>query len=106
MEWYYKPHHPEYRTPVHTPDALAFIYPESGSTLYIPRQLDGSTPGIVLQAAHRDPAATLWWHLDDHYLGETRFVHKMSVNPAPGPHTATLVDAQGRTVSVRFTVSE
>ena len=106
MEWYYKPHHPEYRTPTRTPDALEFIYPEQGSTIYLPRQLDGSTPGIVLQIAHRDPAATVWWHLDQHYLGETRFLHKMSVAPAPGPHTATAVDAEGRTVSVRFTVSE
>ena len=106
MEWYYKPHHPEYRTPVRTPDALAFIYPEQGSTVYLPRQLDGSVPGIVMQVAHRDPAATLWWHLDDGYLGETKYVHKMSVKPAPGPHTATVVDAEGRTVSVRFTVSE
>ena len=106
MEWYYKPHHPEYKTPVQTPDALAFIYPEQGSTVYLPRQLDGSVPGIIMQVAHRDPAATLWWHLDDGYLGETKFVHKMSVKPDPGPHTATVVDAEGRTVSVRFTVSE
>jgi penicillin-binding protein 1C len=106
MEWYYKPHHPEYRTPTRTPDAIGFIYPEPGSTVYLPRQLDGSVPGIVLQVAHRDPGATLWWHLDQDYLGETKFVHKMSVAPAPGRHTATVVDADGRTVSVSFTVSE
>lgn len=106
MEWYYKPHHPEYHTPTRTPDAIGFIYPEPGSTVYLPRQLDGSVPGIVLQVAHRDPGATLWWHLDQDYLGETKFVHKMSVAPAPGRHTATVVDADGRTVSVSFTVSE
>lgn len=106
MEWYYKPHHPEYRSPAGTPDALEFIYPEAGSTVYMPRQLDGSSPGIILQVAHRDPGATVWWHLDKDYLGETKLVHKMGVTPTPGRHTVTVVDADGRIASVRFTVSE
>ncbi len=41
MEWYYKPHHPEYTgaRKTHQTKEIEFIYPASGSTLTLPRQL-------------------------------------------------------------------
>ena len=106
MEWYYKAYHPEYEVRPVTRDAarMEFLYPEPGSVLTLPRQLDGSEGGAVFQAVHRDPAATLYWHLDDTYLGETRLIHQMRLSPAPGKHTVTVVDGDGNSVSVGFTV--
>jgi penicillin-binding protein 1C len=106
MEWYYKAYHPEYEVrPVSRETApMEFLYPEGGSVLSLPRQLDGSEGGAVFQAVHRDPAATLWWHLDDTYLGETRFIHQMTLSPTPGKHTVTVVDGDGNSVSVGFSV--
>ena len=106
MEWYYKAYHPEYEVRPAARDAapMEFLYPESGSILTLPRQLDGSEGGAVFQAVHRDPAATLWWHLDDQYLGETRLIHQMRLSPASGKHTVTVVDGDGNSVSVGFTV--
>ena len=107
MEWYYKAWHPEYEVrPTRDTAQLEFLYPESGSILTLPRQLDGSTPGAVFEAVHRNPDATLYWHLDDTYLGETRFLHQMRLAPAPGKHTVTVVDGDGNAVSVGFTVAE
>lgn len=106
-EWYYRPLHPEYVVPAAAESApMLFIYPEPGSTLYLPRQLDGNRAGAVFQLAHRHPDATVWWHLDDTYLGETRFLHQMTLSPSPGRHTVTAVDAEGRSVSVGFVVAE
>ena len=106
MEWYYKAYHPEYVVRPATRDAarMEFLYPEPGSILTLPRQLDGSEGGAVFQAVHRDPAATLYWHLDDTYLGETRLIHQMRLSPAPGKHAVTVVDGDGNSVSVGFTV--
>ncbi|MCR4864048.1 MAG: penicillin-binding protein 1C [Bacteroidales bacterium] len=107
MEWYYKTWHPEYQVhPVADQAQLEFLYPEPGSTLALPRQLDGSTPGAVFEAVHRNPNATLYWHLDQDYLGETRFIHQMRLNPEPGRHTITIVDGEGHTASVGFTIAE
>ena len=39
---------------------MAFIYPESGSTITLPRQLNGEVEGAVFRVAHRRPDATLW----------------------------------------------
>ena len=106
MEWDYKTYHPEYRVRPSGNDApLDFLYPESGSILTLPRQLDGTVPGAVFQAVHRDPAAVLYWHLDQEYLGETHLIHQMRLSPPPGKHTVTVVDGDGNTVSVGFTVA-
>ena len=107
MEWYYRQHHPEYHPPVRGEHAvMEFIYPEPGSTLWLPRQLDGQVKGAVFQLAHRDPSATVFWHLDGDYLGQTRYLHQMSLQPAPGDHALTVVDTEGRTLSIRFRIAE
>ncbi len=104
MEWFYKKYHPEYEVPKASPRRMEFIYPESGSELTIPRQMDGSEGKIVFELAHRDPSATVWWHLDEEYVGETRFVHNLSLTPSPGRHTLVAVDASGHTAAVSFVV--
>ncbi len=61
--------------------------------------------GVVFRAAHHSADATLWWHLDNRYVGETRFRHELLLAPAPGKHTLTVVDGEGNTAAVRFTVA-
>ena len=108
LEWFYKPHHPEYTgsTRRQSHQVVEFIYPASGSTLYIPRQISGEREGIVFRAAHHQADATLWWHLDQVYVGETRFMHELRLLPDTGKHTLTVVDSEGNTASVGFTVAE
>ena len=109
MEWFYKPHHPEYTgagETASTDAVIQFIYPSPGSTLYLPRQMSGEVEGVVFRAAHHKADATLWWHLDQTYVGETRFIHELRLAPAPGKHTLTVVDDEGNTAFVRFTVAE
>ena len=110
MEWYYRQHHPEYDPviPTGTDDypLMEFIYPEGGEVIYIPRQLDGSVRGVTFNLAHRIPDRTVWWHLDNGYIGQTRFIHQMRLNPEPGKHTVTVVDESGNTLSVGFTIAE
>lgn len=108
MEWYYRPYHPEYTGATARPasTAVQFIYPQSGAVLSIPRQLSGEKEGIVFRAAHHRPDATLWWHMDNSYIGETRFQHELRLTPAPGKHTLTVVDDEGNTAFVRFTITD
>lgn len=109
LEWFYKPHHPEYTGARVLRDgvkALDFIYPASGSTLYIPRQLSGEKEGIVFRVAHHQADASLWWHLDQTYVGETRFLHELRLCPEVGKHTLTVVDGEGNVASIGFTVAE
>lgn len=106
MEWYYRNHHPEYNPPAPSPaNGPGFIYPESGSTLRLPRQLDGTPGSAVFKAAHPTPQTRLWWHLDGEYLGETLLLHEMRLAPTPGRHTLVIVDPDGRSAAVSFTIA-
>lgn len=113
-EWYYKQHHPEYRPlPPFKPgcggdasQAMQFIYPTPGARITLPRQMDGTPGHLVARVAYGQAGATLFWHLDNDYLGETRDFHEMALQPAPGRHSLTVVDGEGNTVSVTFHISK
>ena len=106
MEWYYRPHHPEYVTYGKHQDAvMEFIYPSSGSVLHFPPQMSGEARGAVFRVAHRrGNDVTLWWHLDGSFIGETTFVHQLRLSPQKGKHILTVVDSDGESISVFFTV--
>lgn len=54
--------------------------------------------------AHRDIGATIHWHLDDRYLGETTLIHQMEFQAPAGVHLLTLVDSQGNILEKSFEV--
>lgn len=84
--------------------SLSILYPRTDSEVYVPLEADGSRGRAVFEAAHREPHAVLFWHLDQVYLGKTQRFHQMGVAPQPGPHTLIVMDAQGQRVERRFTV--
>jgi penicillin-binding protein 1C len=108
MEWYYRQNHPEYTGAKKASAAVSmqFIYPQNGAVLILPRQLSGTVEGLVFRVAHHRSDATIWWHLDNCYVGETTFRHELPLAPDPGPHTLTVVDQDGSVASVSFTVAE
>ena len=109
MEWYYRQNHPEYRplkAKVTSEKIMEFIYPHPGTIIKIPRQLDGSVRGVVFNLAHRDPSVKVWWHLDTSYMGETQYIHQLTLTPAAGRHTITVVDSAGNRESTTFTIEQ
>jgi penicillin-binding protein 1C len=113
-EFYYRRSHAEYRPlPGVRPDclargagrgSLALLYPDANGRVLIPGELDGSRGRTVFEAVHRRPEATIYWHLDDRYLGETHTFHQQSLDIDPGEHILTLVDNEGQRVTRRFEV--
>ncbi len=117
QEYYYKRLHSLYRTlPPMRRDCerlvaaddgkspISFLYPEEGTRIYIPIDLSEKKGRVVFQAVHRDPDARLFWHLDNHYIGETRTFHQQALDIAPGKHHITVVDGQGNIASRSFEV--
>lgn len=99
QEKYYRVKHQEYRPLPEEVDsgteALAYSYPADGAVLSAARQMDGSLPGIRCEAVHSRQGATVYWHLDNTYLGETKGIHTMRVDMPPGIHRLTIVDDAG-----------
>lgn len=111
VEWYYKPHHPEYRSlpPVRegcealeNSAPLDFIYPPPQTSVYVPTGLDGQLSRIVMKAVHRNPDANLYWHFNSDYLGSTKYQHQFEVLPLAGINTVTIVDDEGNRIVRRF----
>ncbi|MDR0988462.1 MAG: penicillin-binding protein 1C [Prevotellaceae bacterium] len=114
QEWYYRPLHPEYTPPPATSTAyvgtdnppMQFIYPAPNAYISLPLQLDGTRAALTARLAHRRPASTLYWHLDNHYLGQTTHFHTLALHPDPGKHSLTVVDEAGSSLSTTFYISK
>ncbi len=111
-EYYYAAHTATYRSlPPLRPDCqsdskefLSFITPEHGSTIVIPRNFGGESEKVVFKAVCHDAEATLFWHLDDRFIGQTNKQHELAFAPTEGQHALTIVDGHGNSRSVLFSV--
>ena len=115
QEWYYMKNHLDYRPlPPKHPDfdaasdqrnPIEIIYPQNGITIVTTRSLSGREQGVVVRAAHTDPSAVLYWHLDDEFVGQTRGgEHDLLLHPEAGMHLLTAMDGNGSSRAVTFIV--
>ncbi len=116
MAWYYARHHADYQPlPPFRADCRAgrsevgyrpmtCIYPKNGAEIYVPLELDGARGRLVAEAAHTDPGASIFWHLNERYLARTRGEHRLALAPSPGEHVLTLTDSKGASLRRSFTV--
>jgi len=115
QEYYFRRAHAEYRVlPNARPGcsgtadpanrALALLYPDANARVLIPRELDGQRGRTVFEAVARRRDATIYWHLDGQYLGETHTFHQQSLDIEPGEHILTLVDDTGDRIARKFQV--
>ena len=77
---------------------MQIIYPKNPIKIYVPTGLDGQPEKVVFKIAHRSPDATVFWHLDQQFVGETKNFHSMEMNPPAGKHTLTMVDNEGNRI--------
>ncbi len=112
MEWYYKKRNPSYRElpPLRegcvdgSVEAFEIVYPEWNSHVVIPVELDGSLGKVVLEVAHRQSDAIVYWHMDEEFIGTSSKRHQLAVNIDPGEHILTVVDMSGNRKQVKFEV--
>ena len=114
MEYFYKQKHPEYETlPPFKPGCgngeidpvMEFIYPPEGIKIFIPRDHTGEHTRIIPEIVHRNAGKKIFWHLDDKFLGTTRYIHQIEVLASPGNHMLTAVDEDGVTIRCSFTIA-
>ncbi len=84
--------------------AMQMIYPSGDKKILIPKGADGKPGEVVFEAAHLVPSAIIYWHLDNEYVGSTRDIHKMSLQPAPGEHYIILVDENGERLATKIEI--
>ncbi len=111
MEYYYRMRNPSYRSlppfrkgcsDDNSVPVMEFIYPPRDARIFIPRGLSGEAMSMLPEIAHRRRNATIYWHLDDKFIGTTRHFHQAEIRAGSGEHTITAVDDEGATISRRF----
>lgn len=83
---------------------MAWVYPRTASEIIIPREMDGTRGKAVFELAHGVADATVFWHLDETYIGTTTGIHKFELAPKPGDHVITVVDGDGETSKLKVRV--
>ncbi len=111
MEYYFKQRNPSYSVlPPLLPGCIndisnmEFIYPRQWNNVFIPTYLDGTPGEVVFELIHRQKKATVFWHLDEKYLGTTTGIHQFALNPEKGLHIINVTDNLGNQISKRFQI--
>ncbi len=115
MEWYYKSKNAAYKElPPFAkgcePDddqipEMEIIYPYKMSNIFIPKELSGEKGKVVFEIAHRKPETTVYWYVDQDYIGSTQRYHRIMCTPSVGNHVLTLTDQFGNRLERKFKVS-
>ncbi len=98
---------PPFRQDCANPSSISsmdLIYPKPDAKIYIPVELTGTPNYTVFEAAHQSQSATLFWHVDDVFIGTTTKNHQISLIPTAGKHTLTVIDNSGEAISRSFLV--
>lgn len=114
MEWYYKSKNANYkRLPPFSKDCMGtsennmeIIYPKSLSKIFIPKEISGELGQVIFEVAHRNRSTSIFWHIDNEYIGQTTSFNEMAVQPEVGKHKLSLVDENGETLVKWFTIVE
>jgi len=113
MEYFYRKKHTDYKIlpPVAAGCAasknipvMEFIYPTTGIKIFIPRDHTGKMTKVIAEAAHRNPATKVFWHLDEQYTGTTQYIHQLEFFAGEGKHMLVAVDEDGNSMRCGFTV--
>ena len=113
LEYYYKPKNLSYHVlppfkaecrPSFSAVAMEMVYPGVNARIFIPRHIDGKPGSSIFELAHRNPNTEVFWHLDGQYVGRTKKIHHLAVNPPEGKHILTIVDEAGEALERHFEV--
>lgn len=108
--WFYKKYNSDFSLPPDCRDDcntqakghMEMIYPRNFTKVFVPVEIDGQQGKVVFEAAHQNPEMKVFWYLNDEFIGETIRSHQLGLFPLAGTHLLSLVDEQGRELSVPF----
>jgi len=106
QEYFYALSHPNYRPmppfgegcSSQEHQIMEFIHPKAGEAILIPRTPGTPSKDILMQLAHLQGDATVYWYLDDTYMGKTEHFHELILDIEPGEYLLTAVDDRGNRI--------
>ncbi len=111
--WYYKRYNPNYEeVPGYRKDcdfvdnrrSMQMVYPNNNSKIVIPLEQNGQRGEAIFEASHSKTSTTIYWHLDEEYIGLTDNLHQKGIRAEKGSHILTLIDELGNELKTSFEV--
>jgi penicillin-binding protein 1C len=114
MEYYYREKNPFYKSvPKFRNDclgevvnAMKFLYPIEKRTIFLPKSFDGTTNELILKVAHSNKEVTLFWSLNNTFLGTTKGIHHFAIQPTLGTYLITVTDSFGNEIQQEIEIKE
>lgn len=112
MEWYYKNNHINYRTlpplrddcqeGTNTTKTLDFVYPKHKTIIYLAKNFGGELQPFIAKAA--STSDTIFWFLNDSFLGTTNLFHEMKVSAPKGNHFLRIINTKGEEKNIEIII--
>jgi penicillin-binding protein 1C len=114
MAYYYRDKNPFYKSvPKFRNDclgeavnAMKFLYPTEKNTIYLPKSFDGTTNELILKVAHSNREVTLFWSLNNIFIGTTKEIHDFAIQPTIGKYLITVTDSFGNEIKEQIEIKE
>ncbi len=112
IEYYYSTSNPNYKPlPVYLQGCyisesqlMEFIYPKKNEQVLLPKDLGNNTTEIIFKLAHQQNESTVYWYLDERYIGVTTSFHELILDVAPNDYTLTAVDDKGNRIEQQVSI--
>lgn len=85
-------------------NTLGIIYPTDNARLIIPTNFSGEKERVIFTANHTVRDQSIYWHLDEKFLGTTQGVHELACLLSPGKHKLLIMDSNGNRDHKNFEV--
>ncbi|MBT7468799.1 MAG: penicillin-binding protein 1C [Candidatus Cloacimonetes bacterium] len=83
---------------------IEITYPIENSCLWIPRDIGGKLQKITVKLVHQKKKSTVFWYLDDIYLGTSTTKHSKAITFSEGNHILEVIDKNGNRCIRKFKV--
>ncbi|MFB9056077.1 penicillin-binding protein 1C [Mariniflexile ostreae] len=86
--------------------SIDFIYPKEKNSIFLPKDFDGQTNDLILKIAHSKSESTVFWYVNETFIGSTKDLHEIAIIPEQGKHMITVVDEFGNEAKRGFEISQ
>jgi penicillin-binding protein 1C len=114
VEYYYSSSNPNYNAlpaylhgcSISESQLMEFIYPKKNEEVLLPKDLGNNITEIIFKLAHQRADSTVYWYLDETYIGTTENFHELIYQAKSGSYLLTVVDDQGNRIKQKISIKQ
>jgi len=87
-------------------EIIDILYPTENCRLWIPRAIDGKLQKVTFKLVHQEKKSTIFWYLDNIYLGISIDKHSKAISLSDGKHILEVIDQNGNSCKRNFSAKQ